>query len=138
MLLSEMYKIERIIHSYKTSGITDVKELIDLRHNFKLSSKGYAYYKEAVIIPYEEMLEHIDYYNNTWMEETTEMFWWDRLTEKYNKYDEKPILFNVNDTVWRFKNVERLSKSLVYGKKLAELYDIDRDKMCVLKKTNQR
>ncbi len=69
------------------------------------------------------MLEHIDEYNNTDMEETTEMFWWDRLAKKYDKYDGKPILFTVNDTICRFKDVERLSKSLIYGKKMKKLYD---------------
>ena len=71
------------------------------------------------------MLEHIDEYNNTNMEETTEMFWWDRLTEKYNKVDNRPIMFTVNDTIYRFQSVERLSKSLIYGKKMESLYNID-------------
>lgn len=127
MLISEMYKIEKIIHSYKMSGITDVKELVTLRHHHKLSASGSIYYYRAVIIPYSEMLKHIDSYNNTDMEETTEMFWWDRLTEKYNKYNGQPILFSVDDTIIRFKNVERLSKSPIFGKRLAELYGIDKD-----------
>ena len=125
MLTSEMYKIEKIIHSYRTSGITDVKELVRLGDNIKLSTAGSIYYYHAAIIPYLEMLEHIDEYNNTNMEETTEMFWWDRLTEKYDKYEGKPIMFTVNDTIYRFKVVDRLSKSLIYGKKMKKLYDND-------------
>ena len=123
MLTSEMYKIEKIIHSYRMSGISDVKELVRLGNHDKLSSAGSIYYYRAVIIPYLEMLEHIGEYNNTDMEEATEMFWWDRLTEKYDKYEGKPIMFTVNDTIYRFKDVDRLSKSLIYGKKMKKLYD---------------
>lgn len=122
MFISEMYRIEKIIHSYKMSGITDVKELVTLRENHKLSSSGSIYYYGAAIIPYTEMLEHINEYNNTDMEETTEMFWWDRLTEKYNKIDGRPIMFTVNDTIFRFKCVEKLSKSIIYKKRLEELF----------------
>lgn len=146
MFISEMYKIEKIIHSYKMSGITDLQELIELRHKHKFSSGGGWYYRSAAIIPYPEMLEHIGSYNNEerYMDETDEIFWWDRLYEKYNKYNGQPILFSVNDTICRFKDVERLSKSPIYGKRLAELYDIDRDKNTksnksrVLIKTNQK
>ena len=125
MFISEMYKIEKILHSYRMSGITDAAELVRLRDYNKLSSAGSIYYYRAAIIPYLEMLEHIDEYNNTNMEETTEMFWWDRLTEKYNKVDNRPIMFTVNDTIYRFQSVERLSKSLIYGKKMDKLFDND-------------
>ena len=128
MLISEMYIIEKIIHSYRMNGITDVKELINLRHCHNLSSTGSIYYYRAAIIPYSEMLELINEYNNTDMEETTEMFWWDRLTEKYDKYDGEPIMFTVNDTIYRFKDVDRLSKSLIYGKKMEKLYERDSHK----------
>ncbi len=74
------------------------------------------------------MLEHIDEYNNTDIEETTEMFWWDRLTEKYDKYDGEPIMFTANDTIYRFKDVDILSKSLIYGKKMEKLYERDSHK----------
>jgi len=127
MFISEMYKIEKIIHSYKMSGITDVKELVTLRENHKLSARGSIYYYSAAIIPYLEILQHINFYNNTDMEETTEMFWWDRLTEKYNKYNGQQICFSVNDTIGRFKDVERLSKSPIYGKKLADLFGVEHD-----------
>lgn len=128
MLISEMYKIEKIIHSYRMAGITDTKELVKLKYHHKLSSAGLIYYYSAVIIPYIEMLKHINEYNNSDMEETTEMFWWDRLTEKYDKVEDKPIMFTVNDTIDRFKSVERLSKSLIYGKKIEKLYDDDSHK----------
>ena len=114
-----------ILHTYRTSGITDVKELVRFREHNKLSIAGTIYYYRAAIIPYLEMLEYIDEYNNTNMEETTEMFWWDRLTEKYNKVDGRPIMFTVNDTMYRFKNVERISKSLIYGKKIEKFFDND-------------
>ena len=32
-------------------------------------------------------------------------------------------MFTVNDTIYRFKDVDRLSKSLIYGKKMKKLYD---------------
>ena len=128
MLISEMYKIEKILYSYRMSGITDVKELVRLGDNIKLSTAGSIYYYHAAIIPYLEMLEHIDEYNNTDMEETTEMFWWDRLTKKYDKYEGNPIMFTVNDTIYRFKDVDKLSKSLIYGKKMEKLYENDSHK----------
>ena len=121
MFVSEMYKIEKILHSYRMSGISDVKELVELGDNIKLSTAGSIYYYCAAIIPYFEMLGHINEYNNIDMEETTELFWWDRLTNKYDKYEGKPIMFTVNDTIYRFKVVERLSKSLIYGRKMEKL-----------------
>lgn len=126
MFINEMYQIEKIIHSYKISGITDIQELVELKHRHKLSSAGSIYYYSAAIIPYPEMLEHINEYNNTDMEETTEMFWWDRLTEKYNKIDGSPIMFTMYDVIYRFKCVDRLSKSLIYKKRLEELYGISK------------
>ena len=124
MFINEMYKIEKIIHSYKMAGITDVKDLVTLSSHHKLSESGKIYYFGASIIPYNEMLEYINYYNTTDMEETTEMLWWTELTEKYNKYKGLPILFSENDAIFRFQCVEKLSKNPIYGKKLAELYGI--------------
>ncbi len=127
MFTNEMYKIEKIIHEYKMSGITDIKELVELRKCHKFSSSGGWYYYSAAIIPYTEMLKHINEYNNRDMEETTEMRWWDSITEKYNKYNGhyiSPLLFNVYDAIYRFKCVERLSKSLIYRKKLEKLYGL--------------
>ena len=128
MFLNEMYNIEKIIQSYKMSGITDIKQLINLRDCNKLSHAGSIYYYRAVIIPYREMLKYIDEYKNMSMEETTEMLWWDRLTEKYNTYNGQPILFSVNDTISRFKDVERLSKYPIFEKRLEELYGMNKDR----------
>ena len=127
MLISEMYKIEKILHSYRMAGITDVRELINLSDYHRLSTAGLIYYYRAVIIPYAEMLEHIDYYNNYMMDEGEELFWLQKLTNKYNKVDDKPIMFSGNDTVYRFKDVERLSKSLIYGKKMEKLLNDGQD-----------
>ena len=148
MFISEMYKIEKIINSYRMNGVTDVKELVRLRNHHKLSFNGSIYYYCAAIIPFTEMLEHINEYNNTDMEETTEMFWWDRLTEKYNKIDGRPIMFTVNDTIFRFKCVEKLSKSIIYKKRLEELFGVgenlfikgnqDSEKKLVLSKISKK
>ncbi len=123
MFLNEMYKIEKILHSYRMSGITDIRELSKLSDHYKLSVDAAFYYRRAIVIPYFEMLQHIVDYNKRDMEETTEMHWWDDLHEQYNKIEGRPILFTVDDTISRFKDVERLSKSLIFGKKMEKLLD---------------
>ncbi len=52
MSIGEMYKIEEMIHFYRISGVTDVKELVRLGSQIKLSSSGHIYYYSAAIIPY--------------------------------------------------------------------------------------
>ncbi len=37
-------------------------------------------------------------------------------------------MFTVNDTIYRFKDVDKLSKSLIYGKKMEKLYEMDSHK----------
>ena len=132
--LNEMYKIEKILHSYRSSGITDVDELVKLRDLNKLSDAGKRYYYSAAIIPYSEMLEYIDEYNNSSMEESTELHWWDELTDKYDKIDGRPIMFTVNDTISRFSEVKSLSKSLIYGRKMKQLFASDSFEKKLIKK----
>ena len=128
MFTSEMYKIEKMIHSYKKSGIIDVQELADLQYRQKLSREGYFYYYLAIIIPYLEMLEHIKYYYDSHMEETTEMRWWDKLVDKYNKIDGHPIYLPYDSIFIRFEDVRRLSNSLIYRKRMEELYSSTENK----------
>lgn len=120
MHVSKMYKIESIITLYKMFGIVDVRELDDLMYNHNLTYGYSEYYKCTILIPYKEMLIDISYYNNSDMDEVDEIFWWEKLCKKYEIETYRPTL---DEVIWRFKCVNKLSKSLIYSKKMEELYN---------------
>lgn len=80
-----------------------------------------AYLEAALSIPYTEMLEHIDFYhdNISMMDEMDEILWFGKLSKQYNVDGYLAVI--------RFRSVERLSNSLIYKKKIEELYGIDRN-----------
>ena len=132
MFVSKMYKLEKIVYDYKNENIEQkpYKPVFMGGRLCVLCAKGgmpyyvadldeAAYLVAALSIPYTEMLEHIDYYNNSMMDEMDELLWFGKLSEHYN--------IDGFLTVIRFRSVERLSNSLIYKKKMEELYGIDKN-----------
>ena len=123
MFTNKMYKLEKIVHTYKSNDINNdssqVLYICDLPNVYISSVEELDYIKGAVAIPYIEMLEHIDFYHNHMMDEGEELFWIDGLCKKYN--------LPANLIVKRFHSVSRLSSSLIYKKKMEELYDINKN-----------
>ena len=79
MFISKMFKLEKIVHSYKSNDITnDSEQALNICNlaNIRISSaEELDYIKGAIAIPYIEMLEHIDFYHNHMMDEGEELFW---------------------------------------------------------------
>ncbi len=132
MLINKMYKLEKIVHSYnndevaKTLQQKSFKPIImgnkmyvecgNLGNPYYISNFNEAAYLEAALsIPYDKMLEQVNYYYNSMMDEADELFWIERLGEEYN--------LDCHLVVLRFKAVEKLSKNLIYRKKMKELYE---------------
>ena len=132
MFVSKMYKLEKIVYDYKNENV-EQKSFEPVFMGGRLcvlcAEGGMPYYVAdldeaaylvaALSIPYTEMLEHIDYYNNSMMDEMDELLWFGKLSEHYN--------IDGFLTVIRFRSVERLSNSLIYKKKMEELYGIDKN-----------
>lgn len=121
MFIRKMYKLEKIVHFYKSNDITNDSEqalyICDLA-NVRISSiEELDYIKGAIAIPYTEMLKHIHFYHNHMMDEGEELFWIDGLGKQYG--------LPANIVVKRFHNVSKLSSSLIYKKRLEELFGID-------------
>ena len=129
MFISKMYKLEKIVHDYKNENIEQKSfnpvfvggrlcvECAEGGMPFYVSDLDEAAYLEAALsIPYSEMLEHIDFYQNSMMDETDELLWFGKLSEQYNVDGYLAVI--------RFRSVERLSNSLIYKKKMKELYGI--------------
>lgn len=56
------------------------------------------------------------------------MRWWDKLEDKYNKIDGQPIYLPYDSIFIRFEHVRRLSNSLIYRKRMEELYSSTKNK----------
>ena len=126
MFINKMYKLEKIVHTYKSNDITNDSEqalyIYDIANVCISSVEELDYIKGAIAIPYTEMLEHIDFYRNQMMDEAEELFWIDELSKQYR--------LPANIVVKRFNNVLRLSKSLIYKKRMSDLYGIEEDVKC--------
>lgn len=75
-----------------------------------------AYIQAALAIPYNEMLEHINYYYNTMMDEADESFWIEGLCKEYGI---SGYLF-----VLRFHAVKTISRSLLKNK-FKKIYNVE-------------
>ncbi|MBR4671687.1 MAG: hypothetical protein IKO78_00620 [Bacilli bacterium] len=131
MFIGRMYKLEKIVHDYNNENIEQRSlkpafvggrlcvQCAEGGMPFYVSDLDEAAYLEAAIsIPYPEMLEHIDFYKHSEMDETDEVLWFDKLSEQYNVDGYLAVI--------RFRSVEKLSNSLIYKKKMEELYGIDK------------
>ena len=125
MIISKMYKLETIAQICKSKyGINDFHEFCNI---FNVSSgpitvinlKGLEsldYIQGALAIPYPEALELINHYKRTGYYKNYDM-WSNSLSREYN--------LPPNVVIQRFDCVNRLSKSLIYRKKIEELYSSD-------------
>ncbi len=129
MFISKMYKLEKIVHSYKSNAITNDAEqalyICDLANIHISSVDELDYIVGAIAIPYTEMLKHIDFYHNHMMDEAEELFWIDGLSKKYK--------LPANLVVKRFHSVSKLSNSLFYKKMIAKYYGIDENEKKLIK-----
>ena len=130
MFNSKMYKLEKLVFSYKANGfINNSKKALTeyiLAKNKISSEEEINYIKSAIAIPYNEMLEHIAFYHSQMMDEGDELFWIDRLSKQYD--------LPGNLIVKRFHNVSKLSSSLIYKKRMLELYSINEKEKTLIKK----
>ena len=119
MRVSKMYELEKMIKKYKDDNKTDMSEQIaNICHltNYKITSEEESdYIQGAIAIPYSNMVVLIHYYHNSFMEESTSYRFIDRISKEYGISGD---LF-----VKRFHFVDKLSRSLFYKKKIAELYN---------------
>lgn len=119
MLIFKMYNLERLVCQQMQNanpGNMIISILGNIDDKGKQLEEDYEYVKSAIAIPYNEMLEHINYYNGCCeMDEAYEITFIQDLSKKYN--------LEPNLVVKRFKWVDKLSKSLIYSKKLEEHYN---------------
>ena len=125
MLIGKMYKLEVLAQIYKSKyNINNVSQLYNIYglSNHHITSidlsaiESLNYIEGALTIPYTEMLEMINYYKEKGYYDC-ENIWSYSLSRQYNLSEQIIIQ--------RFYGVERLSKSLIYKKKMEELYSID-------------
>ena len=125
MLTSKMYKLETLAQIYRSKyNVNDANQLYSVynlsnKHITSIDLKNLEsldYIAGALSIPYPVMLELINHYKNTGYYERQDM-WSYALSQEYN-LPERIV-------IQRFYSVERLSKSLIYKKKMEELYSID-------------
>lgn len=117
MLISKMYRLEKLVQQYKSDDIVNNwEEALNIckRANIRLSSVEKNYLARAIAMPYTEMLEHINYYRNNMMDEVDTAFFIGDLSKQYNL---PPCLI-----IERFHNVEHLANSLIYKKRIGDLY----------------
>ena len=126
MFINKMYKLEKIVHTYKSNDINNdssqVLYIINLPNVCISSVEELDYIKGAVAIPYTKMLEHIDFYHSQMMDEGEELFWIDGLCKQYG--------LSPNIVVKIFHNVSKLSSSLIYKKRMSELYGMEENVKC--------
>ena len=135
MRLSRMYKIEKNIHYCRERGLIDSSRLNTLHLVFKngnyyvtyentsylVSDLEEAFYIEAAImIPYPDMLELLNYCKENLMEETVEMRFWDGVIEQYG--------VDVETIKRRIYSVTKLSNSLIYKRKIEKLFGLEENK----------
>ena len=112
MLIRKMYNLEKsvISHELDSKNIDTIQYTVDELN----------YIKSAIAIPYNEMIEYINYYYRYPMDEEAETFFISDLSKKYDLQSKLVIK--------RFHSVERLCKSKRFGKKLKQLYNDDNKK----------
>ena len=123
------------IHYCRESGLIDSSRLNTLNLDFKndnycvtyenasylVSDLEEAFYIEAAImIPYPDMLELLNYCKENLMEETVEMRFWDRVIERYG--------VDVETVKRRIYAVTRLSNSLLYKRKIEKHFGLEENK----------
>ena len=125
MFISKMYKLETFAQICKSKyGINDFHEFCNI---FNVSNgpitvinlndlESLDYIQGALAIPYSEALELIKHYKRTGYYNNYDM-WSYSLSREYN--------LPPNVVIQRLNCVRRLSKSLVYRKKIEELYSSD-------------
>ena len=83
-----------------------------------------AYLAAAIMIPYNDMLENVKYYNNdNSMDEIDEINWFEELQKRYNLNNENGYL-----TVVRFRAVDKLNRNLISRLIMKKLYSNDNTK----------
>ena len=113
MLIFKMYNLERLVcQQMQNANPNDI--IISILGNIddkgKQLEEDYEYVKSAIAIPYNEMLEHINYYNGCCeMDEAYEITFIQDLSKKYNLepkklrivqsyFDSKPKLILITHT----------------------------------------
>lgn len=134
MRIFKMYNLERLVCQQMqnaNSGNIIISILGNIDDKAKQLEEDYEYVKSAIAIPYNEMLERINYYNGCCeMDEAYEITFIQDLSKKYN--------LEPNLVVKRFKWVRKLSNSLFFAKKLEALYNIEQgEKIKVRRRTNK-
>ena len=130
MLISKMFKFEKVVYEYQNDDISNslhqdykpkyIGEKLCVLCGidgvpFQVSNMNEAAYLEAALsIPYYEMLEQLNYYNNTMMDEVDESFWIQQLTQQYNVDGHLVVL--------RLHAVEKLNKNMLYRRMMNDLY----------------
>ena len=114
MLVSRMYKLEKLVQKKSNNEIINNSgQVLDVcsKAEFRISSMDdLNYVIGAVAIPYDMMIKYINEYENKMMDEHDECRFIGALAEYH---DISPDIF-----VQRFKSVKKLSKSLIYKKRI--------------------
>ena len=122
MNVFRMYNLEREVileRDNSDPGNVIISILGIVNDGDKRLKDDYDYVKSSILIPYKEMLHHINFYRESFqkgeMDEAYEITFIQDLSKRYN--------LEPNLVVKRFKWVDKLSKSLIFSKKLEELYN---------------
>ena len=122
MNIFRMYNLERKVileRDNSNPGNVIISILGIVNDGDKRLKDDYDYVKSSILIPYKEMLHHINFYRESFqkgeMDEAYEMTFIQDLSKRYH--------LEPNLVVKRFKWVDKLSKSLIFSKKLEELYN---------------
>lgn len=121
MLLSRMYKLEKLVKLYKQNNrLNNFQQTSTICNSAKIhlyTIEDLKYIKSAMAIPYDDMLNHINYYYSHMMDEAEDLWFVSRLNKQYN--------LPCDLVVKRFHNVNNLSKHPYFGKKMKNIYSND-------------
>ena len=137
MNIFRMYNLERKVileRDNSNPGNVIISILGIVNDGDKRLKDDYDYVKSSILIPYKEMLQHINFYRESFqkgeMDEAYEMTFIQDLSKRYN--------LEPNLVVKRFKWVDKLSKSLIFSRKLEELYNPVEKRQGKVKRRNNK
>ncbi len=131
MFNSKMYKLEAFanycINFCDIKSVDNLEEIFTfcIKSRYIKTVKEMDYVRCVCAIPYDKMIDYIDYYDKYVTDEISFVNFIEKIAEKHN------VPFRVANK--RFEDVWKLSNSLIYKKKLEKIYTIDTEKAKIKK-----
>lgn len=119
MNISKMYKLERLVKLYKNFHFSnsdyDLIKICSVSNFHLFSVEDLKYIERVIAIPYHEMLEYLEEYQSIDIgDEMDIIYFMEKISQKYN--------VDGSQAYERFKDVNKLSKSRFFSKKMSDLY----------------